>query len=58
MIAEPATPLRLSEAAWLFGVETKAVARLVHERRIRLVMVDGIAHITKEALDEYRRGGP
>ena len=28
--------------------------RLVHERKIRYVMVKGIAHIPPEALDGYR----
>jgi hypothetical protein len=33
---------------------TKDLLRLVHERKIRYVMVKGIAHIPSEALDEYR----
>jgi len=32
----------------------KELLRLVHERRIRYVMVNGIAHIPTDALDEYR----
>jgi hypothetical protein len=35
-------------------VETREVARLVHEREIRHVMVDGIAHIPVDAVEEYR----
>lgn len=46
--------LRASEAARRLGIPTKEVLRLVHERRIRYVMVNGIAHIPVDALDEYR----
>lgn len=48
------TVFRLSQAARQLGVPTRDVARLVHERRIRHVMVDGIAHIPVDAVDEYR----
>lgn len=50
-------PLRLSQAARAMGVPTRAVARLVYERTIRHVMVDGIAHIPQDAVDEYRSTG-
>ena len=46
--------LRATEAARRLGIPTKELLRLVHERRIRYVMIDGIAHIPVEALDEYR----
>ena len=46
--------LRASEAARELGIHTKELLRLVHERRIRCVMVNGIAHIPGDALDEYR----
>ena len=46
--------LRASEAAREFGIPTKELLRLVHEGRIRYVMVNGIAHIPVDALDEYR----
>jgi excisionase family DNA binding protein len=49
-----ATTLRLSQAARELGLETREVARLVHERQIRHVMVDGIAHIPADAVEEYR----
>lgn len=52
--AETTAALRLSQAARLLGVETREVARLVHERAIRHVMIDGIAHIPADAVDEYR----
>jgi excisionase family DNA binding protein len=46
--------LRLSQAARQLGIPTRDVARLVHERRICHIMVDGIAHIPVYAVDEYR----
>jgi excisionase family DNA binding protein len=46
--------LRATEAARRLGIPTKELLRLVHDRNIRFVMVDGIAHIPTEALDEYR----
>jgi len=46
--------LTASEAARRLGVPTKDLLRLVHERKIRYVMVKGIAHIPEAALDEYR----
>ena len=51
-----ATNLRASEAARRLGIPTKELLRLVYERRIRYVMVNGIAHIPAEAVDEYRTG--
>jgi excisionase family DNA binding protein len=46
--------LRASEAARRLGIPTKEVLRLVRERQIRYVMVDGIAHVPDDALEEYR----
>ena len=46
--------LRASQAARQLDVSTKELLRLIHDRRIRYVMVDGIAHIPMDALDEYR----
>jgi len=46
--------LRASEAARRLGVPTKEVLRLVRDRRIRYVMVNGIAHVPDDALEEYR----
>jgi excisionase family DNA binding protein len=48
--------LRATEAARQLGISTKELLRLVHERRIRYVMVDGIAHVPVDAVDEYRGG--
>lgn len=46
--------LRASEAARRLGIPTKELLSLIHDRRIRFVMVNGIAHIPVDALDEYR----
>ena len=48
------TVLRLSQAARQLDIPTRDIVRLVHERRIRHVMVDGIAHIPADAIEEYR----
>jgi excisionase family DNA binding protein len=47
-------PLRASEAARRLGISTKELLGLVHERKIRYVMADGIAHIPVDAFDEFR----
>jgi excisionase family DNA binding protein len=49
----PAEPLRATPAARRLGIPTKDLLRLVYERRIRFVMVDGVAHIPEDALAEY-----
>jgi excisionase family DNA binding protein len=46
--------LRASEAARRLGMPTKELLRLVHDRKIRYVMVKGIAHIPNDAVEEYR----
>ena len=46
--------LRASEAARRLEMPTKELLRLIHQREIRYVMVDGIAHVPSEAVDEYR----
>lgn len=46
--------LRASEAARRLQLPTKELLRLVHARKIRYVMVKGIAHIPSDAVDEYR----
>jgi hypothetical protein len=48
------TLLRAPQAARALGIPTKELLRLLYERQIRYVMVDGIAHIPPEALPEYR----
>ncbi len=49
-----AEPLRASEAARRLGVPTREIIRLVYERKLRYVMVDGIAHVPVDALEEYQ----
>ena len=51
----PVEPLIAAEAARRLALPTKELLRLVYERKIRYVMVNGIAHIPEDALDEYRR---
>ncbi|MGO8823902.1 MAG: hypothetical protein ACLQU9_01525 [Acidimicrobiales bacterium] len=46
--------LRASEAARRLDMPTKEILRLIHSREIRYELVDGIAHIPSDALDEYR----
>jgi excisionase family DNA binding protein len=46
--------LRATEVARRLGLPTKELLRLIHERRIRYVMVSGIAHVPVDALDEYQ----
>ena len=48
-------PLRAKEAARRLGISTRELVRLIHDRKIGFVMVDGIAHIPDEALTEYRK---
>jgi hypothetical protein len=49
-----AEPLRASEAARRLDLPTKELLRLIDDRKIRYVMADGIAHVTEDAIDEYR----
>lgn len=44
--------LRASEAARRVGIPTKDLLRLVLERRIRFVMVEGIAHIPVDVVGD------
>lgn len=46
--------LRASEAARRLGIPTRELLRLIHDRKIRYVMVDGIAHVPADALAEYQ----
>ena len=46
--------LRASEAARRLDMPAKELLRLVHGRSIRYELVDGIAHIPDDALEEYR----
>ena len=49
----PSELLRATEAARRLGISTKVLLRLIHERKIRYVMVNGIAHVPA-ALGAYR----
>jgi hypothetical protein len=46
--------LRAPEAARRLGMSTKDVLRLIYERKIHYIIVDGIAHIPDDAVDEFR----
>ena len=46
--------LTASEAARRFEMPTRALVRLLSDRELRYVMVEGIAHIPVDALNEYR----
>jgi hypothetical protein len=47
--------LRAKKAASRLDLPTKELLRLIYERKIRYVMIDGIAHIPEDAVEEYRR---
>jgi excisionase family DNA binding protein len=49
----PTEPLRATEAARRLGVTTRDVLMLVRDQQIRYVMIDGIAHIPVDAIEEY-----
>lgn len=44
--------LSASEAARRLGLPARAFVRLLSERQIRYVMVDGIAHVPADALSD------
>lgn len=50
-------PLRAAQAARQLGIPTKELLRLVYEHKIRYVMLNGIAHIPADAIDEYQAPG-
>lgn len=47
-------PLRVSEAARRLGMSTRDVIELIYEHKLPYVMIDGIAHILENALEDYR----
>ena len=51
----PNEPLRATEAARRLGITTREVLVLMREQRIRYVMIDGIAHVPVESIEQYRR---
>jgi hypothetical protein len=50
----PDSALRATEAARRLQMPTKELLRLVQTKQIRYVMVDGIAHVPEDAVEEYR----
>lgn len=50
----PVEILRLAEAAHRLGMPTAELVRLVHDRKIEFVVVDGIARIASDVVDRYR----
>lgn len=50
----PSELLRASEAARRLDMPTKELLRLIQERKLRYEMLDGIAHVPEDALEEYR----
>jgi len=60
MAVEPSDtePLMLPDAADRLGVSTLEMVELVYYRKIRRVYVDGIWHVSPDAIEEYRRGQP
>jgi hypothetical protein len=49
-----AEPLRATVAARRLGMPTADLLRLIHDREIGFVMINGIAHVPEEAIDEYQ----
>jgi len=50
----PDTALRATQAARRLGVPTKELLRLIRNKQIRYVMVNGLAHVPEDALEEFR----
>ncbi len=46
-------PLRASQAARALGISTRDVLVLMRSGKLRYVMKDGIAHVPREAIEEY-----
>jgi excisionase family DNA binding protein len=47
--------LTITEASQRLAVDGKDLIRAMREGRIRYVMVEGIAHIPEDALEEFRQ---
>ena len=50
----PGTSLRATEAARRLQIPTQELLRLVQTKQIRYIMIDGIAHVPEDAVEEYR----
>jgi excisionase family DNA binding protein len=48
------TPLRATEAARQLGITKKQLLEFIRERRIDYVMVNGIAHVPVDSVNNYR----
>jgi excisionase family DNA binding protein len=46
--------LTVAEAARRLGVDGRQLVEDMYHRRIRFVMIGGIAHIPEDALEEFR----
>lgn len=53
-ILMPDTALRATEAARRLQIPAKELLRLLHTKQIRYIMIDGIAHVPEDAVEEYR----
>lgn len=51
----PTEPFIAAEAARRLDMPLKELLRLTVHRKIRYVMVNGIAHYPEDALEDYRR---
>ena len=49
--------LRASQAGRELDISTRDLLQLIYDRDIRFVLVDGIAHVPTDALDEYQSRG-
>lgn len=47
--------LRASEAARRLGLPTRELVKLIYDHKLRYVMIDGIAHVPVDAIEEYRQ---
>ena len=50
-----AEPLRAAQAARRLDMSTRELLALIRDRKIRYVMIEGIAHVPVDAIEEYRR---
>lgn len=43
-----------AEAARRLGIPTLELIKLMYNKEIRFVMIDGIAHVPEDAIEEYK----
>lgn len=51
----PTEILRLSDAARRLGIATADIVRMVHERTLEYVVVDGIVRISDTVVEDLKR---